>query len=50
MAVSKPNGRGLGLFIVRELLELEGCKITLLADRNSQERLYRFAVELVSLV
>jgi|GEM_PF-2591043 len=47
---TKPNGRGLGLFIVRELLELEGCKITLLADRNSQERLYRFAVELVSLV
>jgi signal transduction histidine kinase len=47
---TKPNGRGLGLFIVQELLELEGCQITLLTDRNPQGRLYRFAVELGSLV
>ena len=47
---TKPNGRGLGLFIVRELLELEGCQIALLEDRNSQGRLYRFAIDLNNLV
>jgi signal transduction histidine kinase len=47
---TKPRGRGLGLFIVRELLELEECHITLLTDQNSQGRLYRFEIELGSLV
>jgi signal transduction histidine kinase len=46
---TKPNGRGLGLFIVRELLELEGCQIILLDDRNPEGRLYRFQIDLSKL-
>lgn len=47
---AKPMGRGLGLFIVKELLALEGCTISLLPDRNSADRLYRFEINLKNLI
>lgn len=45
---AKPTGqgRGLGLFIVRRLLESEGCDITLLRGRNASKRRYRFQLDL----
>jgi signal transduction histidine kinase len=44
----KPRGEasGLGLFIVRELLQREGCTVVLLPERNNAGRRYRFAVDL----
>jgi signal transduction histidine kinase len=39
-------GQGLGLFIVSELLRIDGCDISLLPDRNEDGRRYRFAVNL----
>ena len=50
---AKPDrdaGQGLGLFIVTELLRIDGCEITLLPDRNEDGRRYRFSVNLVPLV
>jgi signal transduction histidine kinase len=38
------KGRGLGLFIVQQLLEAEGCKISLSPKRNKQNRLYTFEI------
>ena len=45
---AKPTGegRGLGLFIVRRLLESLGCDITLLRARNASKRRYRFQLDL----
>ncbi len=45
---AKPTGegRGLGLFIVRRLLESEGCDISLLRARNASKRRYRFQLDL----
>lgn len=39
------EGRGLGLFILRQLLEAEGCEIDLGAVRNKGGRLYEFVVD-----
>ncbi len=49
---AKPNqdGQGLGLFIIQQLLQNEGCDITLLDERNADGRLYKFAVDLTPLV
>jgi signal transduction histidine kinase len=38
-------GRGLGLFIVTQLLESEGCSITLAPERNSSGRRYIFQID-----
>ena len=38
------GGQGLGLFIVSELLALDGCSIELLPDRNAAGRRFRFKV------
>jgi signal transduction histidine kinase len=48
----KPNqdGQGLGLFIIQQLLQNEGCDVTLLNDRNADGRLYKFSVDLTPLV
>jgi signal transduction histidine kinase len=46
----RDTGQGLGLFIVTELLRIDGCSITLLADRNEDGRRYRFAVNLSPMV
>ena len=46
----RDTGQGLGLFIVRNLLDSDGCEITLLPDRNQQGRRYKFAVNLSPVV
>lgn len=38
------GGQGLGLFIVSELLALDGCSIELLSERNAAGRRFRFKV------
>jgi len=40
------QGRGLGLFISRQLLQRDGCDIVLDPDRNDRGRRYKFAVDL----
>lgn len=49
---TKPKnvGRGLGLFIVRELLDSSGCSISLLPDRNEFGRRYIFRMDLTGAV
>lgn len=44
---TKPRrvGRGLGLFIVRQLLDAEGCAIVLLPHRNQYGRRYMFQID-----
>ena len=39
------EGRGLGLFVVRQLLDSESCSITLLDDRNAYGRRYVFELD-----
>lgn len=48
----KPRGagRGLGLFIVRQLLDAEGCEIELSAARNAASRRYIFDIDLASVM
>lgn len=40
------SGQGLGLFIVTQLLSLDGCDVTLSSERNTFGRLYKFNVNL----
>ena len=40
------RGRGLGLFVIRRLLESEGCNVSLRPERNESGRRYIFRVEL----
>lgn len=42
------QGRGLGLYISRRLLEAEGCRITLEGDRNEYGRRYKFKIDLAA--
>lgn len=42
----KPKGRGLGLFIVRQLLDSMGCSISLRGERNKAGRRYVFDLDL----
>lgn len=42
----KGRGRGLGLFIIRELLDVDGCSIDLLPERNKFKRKYIFQLNL----
>jgi hypothetical protein len=44
-AKGKGMGRGLGLFIIRQLLDAEGCTISLLPERNTHNRLYIFEID-----
>lgn len=39
------RGRGLGLFIIQQLLDTEGCHISLLPTRNTHKRLYTFQID-----
>jgi len=43
---SKPEGRGLGLFIVRQLLDSEGCSIYLAPDVTAEGNYNTFIVDL----
>jgi C4-dicarboxylate-specific signal transduction histidine kinase len=45
-ATAKREGRGLGLFIVREFLQSEGCSIDLHRERNRADRYFKFALDL----
>lgn len=40
------EGRGLGLFISRQLLQRDGCDLVLEPERNDRGRRYKFAVDL----
>ncbi|WP_159054596.1 ATP-binding protein [Streptomyces dysideae] len=40
------EGRGLGLYVVTQLLDSEGCGIELARDRNDNGRLYKFQMNL----
>ncbi len=42
----KGLGRGLGLFIVKQLLDSEGCSVTLMPERNQYDRLFKFKIDL----
>ena len=46
----KPKGRGLGLFIARQLLSSSGCSISLLPERNQFDRRYIFRVDFAGAV
>lgn len=46
----KNVGRGLGLFIVKELLDSSGCTIILLPERNQYERRYAFQLDFSSVI
>lgn len=43
---AKKQGRGLGLFIVKQLLASEGCSIGIVPERNQRKRLYKFQIDL----
>jgi signal transduction histidine kinase len=46
---TKPDGnagQGLGLFIVSQLLDIDGCRVMLSEERNSLGRRFRFVVDL----
>ena len=44
------EGRGLGLFVVRQLLDSESCEILLLPDRNARGRRYVFELNFLGAV
>lgn len=46
----KGKGRGLGLFIVQQLLDSSGCSITLESEKNELNRKYIFAINLSSII
>jgi signal transduction histidine kinase len=48
----KPRGvgRGLGLFVARQLLDAEGCSISLGPKRNSNDRRYQFLLDMAGAV
>lgn len=46
----RDSGQGLGLFIVTQLLQMDGCEIILTMDRNEDGRRYKFKVDLRSVV
>ncbi|HKM83826.1 MAG TPA: sensor histidine kinase [Candidatus Acidoferrum sp.] len=49
-AKAKGVGRGLGLYIARQLLDAEGCNIRLLPQRNAFNRLFSFEVDLTGVL
>lgn len=44
-AKAKGQGRGLGLFIVKQLLDSEGCSLGVVPERNKHKRLFRFQID-----
>jgi signal transduction histidine kinase len=45
-AKARGQGRGLGLFIVKQLLASEGCSIGIVPERNRRRRLFKFQIDL----
>ncbi|MFC4212435.1 ATP-binding protein [Pedobacter lithocola] len=46
----KGDGRGLGLFIINQLLDSSGCSITLEPTENEHKRKYIFAINLSNII
>ncbi|KOH44104.1 sensor histidine kinase [Sunxiuqinia dokdonensis] len=46
----KSTGRGLGLFIVQQLLDSIGCTISLAPDLNENKRRYKFTINLSNVI
>lgn len=46
----KGEGRGLGLFIIQQLLDSSGCSIALEPTRNEHKRKYIFAINLSNII
>ncbi|WP_026968029.1 sensor histidine kinase [Algoriphagus terrigena] len=46
----KGEGRGLGLFIIQQLLDSSGCTIALEPNRNEHNRKYIFAINLSNII
>jgi C4-dicarboxylate-specific signal transduction histidine kinase len=46
----KGEGRGLGLFIIQQLLDSSGCTVTLEPARNEDKRKYIFAINLSNII
>ncbi|MDZ7831776.1 MAG: ATP-binding protein [Desulfobacterales bacterium] len=44
-AKGKGKGRGLGLFIIKQLIDSEGCNVGILPERNSHDRLFKFQID-----
>ncbi len=44
-AKAKGQGRGLGLFIVKQLLDSESCSVGVLPERNKHRRLFKFQID-----
>jgi signal transduction histidine kinase len=44
-AKARGQGRGLGLFIVKQLLDSEGCNVGVLPERNKHRRLFKFQID-----
>jgi len=45
-AKAKGQGRGLGLFIVKQLLDSENCNVGVVSERNKHQRLFKFQIDL----
>jgi signal transduction histidine kinase len=45
-AKARGVGRGLGLFIVKQLLDSEGCHVGVVPERNRSDRLFKFQIDL----
>ncbi len=39
------QGRGLGLFIIKQLLDSEGCHVSVVPERNKSKRFYKFQID-----
>lgn len=44
-AKAKGEGRGLGLFIVKQLLDSESCSVGVLPERNKNHRFFKFQID-----
>lgn len=44
-AKGKGRGRGLGLFIVKQLIDSEGCNVGIMPERNRHQRLFKFQID-----
>ena len=47
---TRVGGRGLGLFVARQLLDPDGATLTLTDDRNRNGRRYRFRIDLAAVL
>lgn len=44
---TKTKGRGLGLYIIKQLLQYDNCSIELLSDKNEYNRFYKFKINML---